>query len=174
MEFPKLGILKKDPKRNLFRSEPIPVSMLSGKECAFILEYHDIALNKGDFQLAVSNFLSATTDVLKDVEEDVYQYFKDCREYCKPDLACTIRSPSDVWNHVRLGSECYVQRRGHGDREIYLSLECECDWEPEHGLQIVFKNGLRVNKVGPFDGHLTNADAYADASLETLVYCARI
>ena len=41
---------------------------------------------------------------------------------------------------------------------------------PEYDLQIVFKNGLRVNKVGPYDGHVTNADAYADDSLEDVVF----
>jgi hypothetical protein len=42
--------------------------------------------------------------------------------------------------------------------------------EPEHGLQVVFQNGLRVNKVGPYDGHLTNSDAYGDDNLEQAVY----
>ncbi|WP_424556342.1 DUF6985 domain-containing protein [Streptacidiphilus pinicola] len=40
-------------------------------------------------------------------------------------------------------------------------LECECAWEPEHGLQIVFRRGCSVSKVGPFDSHLTNVSAFA-------------
>ena len=83
-----------------------------------------------------------------------------------------IKSPGGVWAHVRLGSEPTVSRRSYGDKGIYISLECGCDWEKEHGMQIVFKNGLKVNKVGPFDGHLTNADAYDDDSLENVVYRA--
>jgi hypothetical protein len=63
-----------------------------------------------------------------------------------------------------------VTRREHGDEGVYVSLNCECDWEEEHGLQIVFKNGLKINKVGPYDGHLTNSDAYGDESLEETVY----
>lgn len=43
-------------------------------------------------------------------------------------------------------------------------------WEPEHGLQLVFENGLTVCKVGPYDGHNTNAHAYADASLLNVVF----
>jgi hypothetical protein len=39
---------------------------------------------------------------------------------------------------------------------------CGCDWEEEHGLQIVLRNGVRVNKVDGYDGHLTNSDAFAD------------
>ena len=45
-----------------------------------------------------------------------------------------------------------------------------CDWEEEHGLQIVFKNGLTINKIGPYDGHCTNSDAYDDESLEDIIY----
>lgn len=62
------------------------------------------------------------------------------------------------------------RRRTYRDKGIYISLECNCDWEEEHGLQIVFKNGLNVNKIGPYDGHLTNSDADADDSLEAVVY----
>lgn len=53
---------------------------------------------------------------------------------------------------------------------IYFSLECNCDGEPEHGLQLVIRDGLTVSKVGSFDGHLTNADAYGDRSLAGIVY----
>jgi hypothetical protein len=63
-----------------------------------------------------------------------------------------------------------VARRAYGDKGIYVSVECGCDWEVEHGLQLVFKNGLKVNKLGGYDGHLTNSDAFADESLEDVVY----
>jgi hypothetical protein len=53
---------------------------------------------------------------------------------------------------------------------VYVSVGCECDWEVEHGLQIVFRDGATVTKVGPFDGHLTNASAHARDDLEGVVY----
>ncbi len=56
-----------------------------------------------------------------------------------------------------------VTRRPYGDKGIYISVECGCDWEEEHGLQLVLKNGLKVNKLGGYDGHLTNSDAFATA-----------
>jgi len=46
------------------------------------------------------------------------------------------------------------------------TIECGCNWEREHGLQIVLREGLSVTKLGPYDGHLTNADS----SLESVVY----
>jgi hypothetical protein len=59
------------------------------------------------------------------------------------------------------------RRRG---RQAHVSVECECDWEPEHGLQIVVRDGAAVTKVGPFDGHLTNAAAYANDALHDVIY----
>ncbi|MFA1544590.1 DUF6985 domain-containing protein, partial [Actinomadura monticuli] len=50
------------------------------------------------------------------------------------------------------------------------SLECECDWEQEHGLQMVFRDVRTVTKIGPCDGHLTNSAAWGDDSLDGIVY----
>ena len=82
-------------------------------------------------------------------------------------------APERIWQHVQLGSELHISRRRHGDHAIYISLECNCDWEPEHGLQLVFREGRAVVKVGPFDGHLTNTDAYDDPGLEGTIYKER-
>jgi len=37
---------------------------------------------------------------------------------------------------------------------VYFSIEGNCDWEEEHGLQLVFRDGTEVTKVGQYDGHL--------------------
>jgi len=39
-------------------------------------------------------------------------------------------------------------------------VACECDWEPEHGLQLVFRQGRKLTRISAQDGHLTEADAY--------------
>jgi hypothetical protein len=64
-----------------------------------------------------------------------------------------------------------IQRDRSGGGRMYVSIECECDWEPEHGLQIVLRDGRTVSKVGPYDGHLTNQSAYGRDDLAELVYC---
>lgn len=79
-------------------------------------------------------------------------------------------APAGVWKHVHFGSEAMVERRDAAVRTVYVSLECNCDWEVEHGLQIVLRHGNRVCKVEPYDGHLTNADAFNDPALEGVVY----
>ncbi|MGW1529765.1 DUF6985 domain-containing protein [Streptomyces sp. NPDC002159] len=77
----------------------------------------------------------------------------------------------DHRKYLRPGGEVTVQREdAHGDRQVYVSVECECAWEPEHGLQIVFRRGCSVTKVGPFDSHLTNVSAFDRADLADVVY----
>ena len=43
-------------------------------------------------------------------------------------------------------------------------------WEPEHGLNIVFRDGRTVTRVGPYEGHLTNSSAYGRDDLDDVVY----
>ena len=102
----------------------------------------------------------------------MFQYYKDCNKDWDEgsERFISIESPADVWMHVQLGAKPLVTRRGYGDQGIYISVECECAWEEEHGLQIVFKNGLKINKIGAYDGHYTNSDAYGDDRLEDIIY----
>jgi hypothetical protein len=57
-----------------------------------------------------------------------------------------------------------------GSLAYYLSIECNCDWEVEPGMQLVLRDGWTVSKVSPYDGHLTNADAFANPKLRGVVY----
>ena len=120
-----------------------------------------------DVDRAIRSFTALEPAALADVDEHVFHYYLDCkRDLEAVGQECVeIGSARDVWKHVQFGFEATVGRR-EDDGKVYVSLECNCDWEPEHGLQLVFDEGRRVNKVGPFDGHLTNADAYDDPSLE--------
>jgi uncharacterized protein DUF6985 len=79
---------------------------------------------------------------------------------------------ADIWEHVRflrppawtLGGGPLMPGRS------YLSFEGEVTWEPEHGLQLVFEDGVRLCKVSQYDGHVTVAHAYGDASLLGVVF----
>jgi hypothetical protein len=74
------------------------------------------------------------------------------------DLDCDIASAADEWPHVH-PKEIFVSRRRQ-DRAIYVQIFAECDWEPEHGLQIVYRNGRLLSRVSDQDGHRTHTDAY--------------
>src|ERR1019366_7763300 len=116
---------------------------------------------RGDIDRAIASFLALEPSALTDAEEHVFRYYLDCKDDYEPGEPgyLEIGSASAVWKHVQFGAEATVGREGNA---VYISLGCNCDWEQEHGLQIVFKDGQRVNKVGEFDGHFTNSHAYAD------------
>ena len=130
-------------------------------------------MRKGDFHVAIANFLSATPAVLREADEPLFRYYKDFEERWEEEGKPPIRSADELWQHIQLGSEPMVSRKPYGDKGIYISVECGCDWEEEHGLQLVLKDGLKVNKLGGYDGHLTNSDAFDDESLQDVIYPAR-
>jgi hypothetical protein len=142
------------------------VKVLSGERHEISVEEYDDDENQEEFQRAIANFLSIEPSVLDEAAPYIFQYYQDCSSNAGE---LTIRTPDDVWRHISFGDPT-VSRDLFGDRGIYVSIECECDWEEEHGLQIVFRNGAEVSKVGPYDGHLTNSAAFADPSLQDVVY----
>jgi hypothetical protein len=169
---PNLGDVTKNPQFGWFYSRELPLAVLGGQICRIVLAGYEEDARKEDFHEAITNFLGATESVLTAATPYVLQYCQDMNSHWAtedPEYV-TIERPEDVWSHVQLGREPIISRRAFGDRGVYISVECECDWEPEHGLQIVFKNGAVVSKVGPYDGHVTNSDAYADGSLEHVIY----
>ncbi len=168
MNVPGLGEVTNDGL-GWYYSEPVRVAMLDQK-CRIVLEGYDEDPCQEDYHAAIANFLSSSPSVLKQAETHIYQYYLDLRRYFAEEELAPIASPAGVWTHVRFGDEPFVSRRAYGDEGIYISLSGNCDWEPEHGLQIVFREGKEVCKVGPFDGHFTNSDAYADQSLEHVIY----
>ena len=53
---------------------------------------------------------------------------------------------------------------------IYVQIEGNVDWEPEHGLQMSWAEGDRLVKVSAFDGHPTNAHASAKPEDDQYVF----
>ena len=166
MLIPGLGRVTEAPDLGGYVSEPVTVPVLGGASCRVTLETCDDDPDPEQLHSAISAFLAADPSVLRAAEPHIFQYYQDCRRLAPTDLH--IQSPGDLWRHVHLGNEVSVGREDA--RHVYLSVECECDWEEEHGLQIVFEDGVRVSKVGPYDGHFTNAHAYADDRLEGVIY----
>jgi len=172
MQIPGLGSVTSDDDLGWLYSEPIRLDVLRGNECRIVLEGYEDDSDREGFHTAIQAFRSCGPEVLKAAEPHIFRYYKDMIRYWEPgdDGYVVIDCPGDVWKHVQLGDEPMFTRNDSGDKGVYVSLECNCDWEPEHGLQIVFRNGDTVCKVGPYDGHLTNANAYGDPSLENVIY----
>ena len=147
MEIPGLGRMTKD-QFDWYISDPIRVPVLGGQTRRIVVAGYEDDTGQDDFHTAIKNFLSIDDSALRDAEAHVYAYYKECNAHWTraDDEYVLIESPRDVWAHVQFGTEPIVERRGCGDQGVYVSLTCGCDWEEEHGLQIVLKNGLKVKQ----------------------------
>ncbi len=70
-----------------------------------------------------------------------------------------LQKADEIWRFVH-PQRIYLARRRRRDRSVYLQISCHCDWEDEHGLQLVFRRGQDLVRVSAEDGHLTESDAY--------------
>jgi hypothetical protein len=168
---PGLGHVTEDREFGWYVSAPVRVPVLGNLMCSFIVDGYDREEYREAIHGAIRSFLTIDDDVLKQAEPALLEYLEDMNSNWDPgdEEFIALARPSDAWKHVRLGTELHVRPRKK-DGKAYISIECGCDWEPEHGLQIVFKEGRVVNKLGPYDGHMTNSDAYAKPELEDVIY----
>ncbi|MEM1096875.1 MAG: hypothetical protein AAGJ10_19940 [Bacteroidota bacterium] len=172
VEIPGLGLFA-EGKYGAYISPPLNIAMLGEKKCRFILEdYHPADPRRDDFRQAISNLLSLSPKALETVNSYVFQYYKDC---VKEDQTLGLKNPvidgpDEIWASVDFGTELLVMRRSLTDPSIYIYVECECSWETEHGLGVVFKEGLQVSKIGPCDGLLSHADVWDDMSHKDTIY----
>lgn len=161
MESKTIGQLKVHPDIDeWYESEAVSIPLLGGHELAFTIENIDDDENPEEFEEAISNFMELKESLKSEIEPYIYKNyleFKDAvgSEYCPTNIS----SASGVWQFVYPSYVC-VSRRPYGNEEVYVQLLAECEWEPEHGLQVVFHKGKSVNRVSDQDGHLTHSDAY--------------
>ncbi len=126
---------------------------------------------------SVANFVRGGPQLLDEATSYLWAYYlsfagsfsAEERAACGiPELPDSI----DIWDEVDFEHppEIDLGRGRYSPAPSYISFEGEVSWEREHGLQLVFEHGRRVCKVGPYDGHPTNAHAYADESLLDVVF----
>lgn len=170
MDFPGLGKLTYNDEYEWFDSEPVALKVLSGHAARFSFEEFEDDPNPADFHKAVANFMALGPEAILAVKDDLWAYYQDVMsevEDLPEEYQVKIDSPDTIVKHISFGDDIQVARF---EDDIYFSYECECEWEVEHGLQLVFKNGERITKLGPYDGHFTNEHAYADQSLAGVIY----
>jgi hypothetical protein len=111
---------------------------------------------------AIKNFLQLhAIDKLKMTPHIFANFVEICSYLAEENIPEKMRGaqPLSIWNFVH-PTAIFVSRRQRNDKDIYIVLTCECDWEAEHGLQLVFRQGKKLTRVSDQDGHLTKADAF--------------
>lgn len=129
------------------------------------------------FDAASRAFLAAGPELLDQATEHLWAYYRDtASEYDEADWERygipVLDEAADIWAEVTLTNPPTLTPGGDPLEPggAYVSFEGEMTWEAEHGLQLVFEDGRAVCKVGPYDGHATNAHAYDDPSLLGTIY----
>ncbi|MFD5825657.1 DUF6985 domain-containing protein [Lentzea sp. NPDC060358] len=157
MEVPGLGTVSESDYGTLV-SAPVPVPLFGGRSLPFVLEGYEDDDAPEEFHAAIGTFLALTPETLTAAAPAAFAYYSEILEAFGEgfDGFPRIEGPDEVWNHVTFDRhEVSVLRAGEGT-PVYVSIECECSWEEEHGLQLVLREGRTVTRVGPYDGHLTD------------------
>lgn len=156
-----IGVLTYDEAWGEYRSGPHPVHSLGGRAFTFGFESPDDARCLS----FARRFIESDEPLLERAEPYVRQYRREMLVlWMEAGLAESVLDgvdpgePDDVWSEVDFFPNLSVVLRLEGDRSdgVYVAFECDCAWEPEHGLAIVFREDFSVATVGPCDGHLLN------------------
>lgn len=160
MKIGRLGILKPHSKIKAWLvSEPVSIPYFDNKLLTFTLDGL-IEADTKDAQTAIEAFLGLDSRARLAASQIVFQNYRRMVEAVGDDqVDCLVKNPDDVWTNVH-PTEIFVSRRHRRDRLIYIQISAECDWEREHGLQIVYRRGVDLSRVSDQDGHLTHSDAY--------------
>lgn len=146
-----LGKLEHEPKYDWWRSRPVKVNLLDGKLLPFILddEYNQLSLLQ-PIESAVANFLSLDPEHREKLTERVYKNYEEIRKVATVP-ALPIQEKPEIWKYVYPG-DIFIQQ-GLDDPEIHILVSSDCEWEQEHGLQMVFRKGNEIVGVSEYIGY---------------------
>ncbi len=74
--------------------------------------------------------------------------FQNCLQLAK------LTNAKEVWAYICPTEIVLLKDRYKEKKGVYINILCECDWEEEHGLQIVLKDGNHLVRVSGQDGNL--------------------
>ncbi|MFO0880217.1 MAG: hypothetical protein U0840_22945 [Gemmataceae bacterium] len=156
---PTLGRLKQDPSiPEWWNSKPIRVPFCSGKAFPFCVRAEaERDVYPPDVHEAVRTFLNLTDAERLDASDRVYRYYREIASHV-PEVDLGVTEPTRIWDHIRF-TNVFVDRYDEADKAVYIRLVGECDWEQEHGFQMLFRNGSTISLVGEHeDGSFVEDD----------------
>jgi hypothetical protein len=162
---PILGDLHQDEHvADWWASRPIPVPLFSGALLEFVVdvEAHDDKYPP-DVGEAIRAFLRLDETDRLAASSRVCAYHREILDNARRRRMVEVmhleprqlNDPHDIWKFVQ-PRRVHVERHVARDGDIYVAVACECGWEPEHGLQLVYRRGVELVRAGAEDGHLND------------------
>ncbi|WP_124980692.1 DUF6985 domain-containing protein [Nonlabens xiamenensis] len=160
-----LGEVSQDASfEDYWNSKPIRIPLI-GKELNLVFmdfepEKDESFIQEADS--ALDNFLKLGDEYRHQISGLIYDHFRDfCSKVGKEDIPDEMKEidKSEIWKFIS-PSQILIARRPYNEPDIFINMTCQCKWEKEHGLQLVFKKGKALTRVSDQDGYLTKADAY--------------
>ena len=159
-----IGVLRQNDKfDDWWESELIEIPFFDNKKLK--ITFTDLNPSQDltfiqDADIALRSFLEKRVTNRLTISDAI---FKNCMDFLKAveydeadKMLWDIQYKEEIWNFV-YPENIYVSR---SDADIYINAICECEWEHEHGLQLVFFKGIKLTRVSSQDGHLTESEAY--------------
>lgn len=168
-----VGQLTEDPKfPGEWTSKEVPVPFFDGEKLPVLFVDFDPADDKealAEADKALANFFALDKSYRESISHLVY---KNCRDFLEAigfdedyqDM-WDIKDEKEIWQFVH-PTEISVTPHPDDEYDMFVQVLCECDWEQEHGLQLVFRQGKKLIRVSGQDGHLTDADAEGESGDE--------
>ena len=101
---------------------------------------------------AFSNFLKLTPDDLRKVTPYAFAMFKQFETAVDPScLNVTVEEEEGGWSEVSVEGVNLIRNKSYEDT-VYVQLSVECTWDPEHGMQFIYRNGNVLSRVSANDG----------------------
>ena len=151
-------------------AKPIAVPLFK-RDCAFECFAEDAAGAMDKIDAAVERFLRLDAPTLASIRPHLRDYHDDIIselvELGSDDIP-RVPAGEDIIGRIAIGDTINVVVDEDGT--VYLSAEGDCAWDEEHGVQLVFRNGDELCKVGPYDGHVTNVDAFDREDFAKVIY----
>ena len=160
-----LGELIEDQRaENCWRKEKVEIALISKEIPVTFMNYlpNEDPTFVQDADKALENFLALNSLYKFEIAKEVLPNFEDfCSYVSDTDIPKEMKNVQvlNILNFV-YPTEIFVSRRQRNDKDIYILMACECEWDPEHGLQLVFRQGRKLTRVSDQDGHLTQSDAF--------------
>lgn len=146
MDIEYLGELKESgPFDGVWLSSEVEIPYFGGKKFFFELELQDNLLDE-DFLSAIRNFFHLTEKDKSEAKQYLFENYQECVGYWSEDDVSIVKIENEqqVWDFL------HPDKIGlfRGDNSVYVVIFAECDWDSEHGLQIVYREGKTLTGVG--------------------------